>query len=239
MSYLTGELHSFELINCSRHPEFRVEAFCTREDVQPSLLCIKCLLDPTISKDIRGEFVTIKDILAKSVEKRSFSVEIPEISNEALEKKILELSTKTPTEVFEKHVETQMKKLDREIERIKEALGDLRAQFVKFFEKQSQALRNRDDELKKKVYQFFEEKEEMEKMNFDTIAELLRRLRMIYKYDEYEKFIRILFKKYQADEKGEGSLTKKLINLLDDIKQHSTAMKSMRIDTHVLEGKYC
>ena len=243
MSQISSELHTFELIQCRSHPEFRVEAFCSKENVHPGLLCIKCLLDPAKAKEIQGDLTAIKDIITKSVEKKNYGaygMGLSEISNENLEERVLQLSTKDHVGTFEKHVEVQIKKLDREIERLKDSLNDLRSQFVEYFKKQTEVLQVRDMDLKRKVYQFFQDKEELQNMEFATVPELLRKLRVIYDYEQYENFIRILHKKASVNEEGDGSIKSKLLGLIDEINTEAAKSKNLRVDTKIIEGNsYC
>ena len=241
-SHLSPDANAMELLPCPTHQKFRIEAFCPKEDHQPALLCIKCLLDPEISKEVRGStLITIRDLIVKSIEKTSRSQHNSSVVTpvkETLEQKFLEFTTKDYIGIFERHVESQMKKLDREIDRIQDSLQNLRAQFVTFFSKQSETLRNQEEELRKKVVEYIEEKDEIEKLHFTSVDDLLSELRMLEGSDDYERFIRTLYRKsVDTREDVEGSLLKKIGDMMVEQRSQVSTMKNMRIDTFVLEGK--
>ena len=230
------DLQTFELIKCQTHPAYRVEAFSAKDTLKSGLLCIKCILSPEVSKEIRGDLIAIKDLISKSVGKGGVASALRK-APDPFDKKFLEFSQRDYIGIFDRHVETQMDKLDKEIERVKEALLKLREQFVKFFEKQGQVLKSKDEELKQKAMQYFEEKEELEKRNFGSVNDILRELSTIQQFEDYERFIQLLFKKSALSRGDEdNALSKKLLTMMEDLRIQASNLKGMRIDTQVLQG---
>jgi len=235
------ELHSFDLLPCPIHPGFAVEVFCSRENYQPSLLCIKCILDPDISKDIRGiDLIAIRDLIFETVQKANHPTtsSANQLACEHFERSYLEFDRRDYLRVFERHVENQMKKLDRDMEKIRESLQKLREQFVHFFSKQTEALTRYDDEIKKKMQQYVVEKDEINKASFYVLSDLLRELREKQTYKEYEKFIRLLHKKCHGIQDSEDNLLqRKILELMDEMKTQTIIMKGMKVDTQILDSK--
>ena len=234
------ELYSFDLISCPSHPGFGVEVFCVRESYQPALLCIKCILDPEIAKEIKGvNLIAIRDLITKSVEKTNLvaSIQANQAPNENLEQRYLDFDRKDFLKSLERHVENQMRRLDRDIDKIKESLHKLREQFVHFFGRLSQELLKQDEEIKKKMEQFILEKDELNKVSFYSVPELLKELSAIKYYKDYEKFVRLLFKRSNEPKEGaEDPLQKRIFELMDKVKTQVLQVKGMKVDTSILEG---
>lgn len=243
LSQPSMDLQTFELPPCPIHRNFRIEAFCPKEGFAPALLCVKCILSPDFQKEARGDaIVPIRDLISKSVEKANrlmaSSMNATPIK-EGLEHKFLEYTTRDYVGVFERHIESQMKKLDREMDRIRESLDNLRGQFVNFFDKQVEGLRNSDEEIRAKVGEYIDEKNDVANMRFSSVEEVISELRIIEDFREYERFIRNLYKKSNdTRESGEGSLLKQITTLMEDLRSKVSTMKSMRVDTMLLEGTY-
>lgn len=234
------DLDAFELITCPIHPNYRVEAFCPKDTLKSGLLCIKCILHPDISKEIRSDsLIAIKDLISKSAElatNASYQSDL-DAAQESFDKKFLDYSTKDYVASYDRHVETQMSKLDQELDRIREALNGLREQFVQFFQNQAETLRKADEEFKQKALEYFEEKEKLEKMTFGSVYDILRELTLIPQFVEYEKFIRVLYDKLMiARGDKEASLTKKMMNMMEDVKTQASGMRTLKVDTKILEG---
>lgn len=236
-----AELNAFELRRCPFHPNYNVEVYCSKENWEPSVMCIKCYLDPEVSKRIRGEpLIAIRDLILKSIQIDStHGALFLDSKAEILEQKYIELAARDHVGVFKRHADIQLRKLDVEIDRLKQSLDDLRGKFIQFFEKQVKILENKQDDIERKVYNFLLEKEEMEKKSFGTLEELVRELNALEEFKDYEKFVRLLYKKSQFDEEGkEGTTLKKIFDSIDDNGTLLTNMKSMKIDTGILEGKF-
>lgn len=236
---LSAEANAFELRRCPFHPNYNVEVYCAQENFEPSVMCIKCYLDPELSKRIRGEpLIAIRDLILKSLQIDSTRGTLfLQSKAEILEQKFLEMVARDHVSIFKRHADTQMRKLDTEIERLKQSLDELRAKFVEFFEKQAKTLENKQDEIERKVYNFLLEKEEIEKRSYGSLEELLEELNSLEDFKEYEKFVRLLYKKSQFDEEGrEGTSLKKIFDLIENKENLLTNMKAMRIDTGILEG---
>lgn len=235
------ELYSFDLLSCPSHPGFGVEVFCARENfLQPCLLCIKCILDPEIAREIKGvSLIAIRDIITKSVEKTNYVAnrQANQPSHENLEQRYLEFDRKDYIRVLERHIENQMKRLDRDIEKMKESLQKLREQFVQFFGRQTQVLMKQEEEIKKKMELFVLEQDELNKVSFYTVPDLLKVLNAIKNYKEYERFVKLLFRRSNEPKEGvEDPLQKKIFEAMDRMKTQVLQVKGMKVDTSILEG---
>ena len=234
------ELYSFELISCPAHPGFGVEIFCAKENFQHSLLCIKCILDPHISKETRGaNMIAIRDVITKSVEKTNLvaSMQANLLVSETIEQQYLEFDKKDYIRLLERHVENQMKKLDQNIEKVKESMQKLREQFVQFFGKQIQSIARKDEEIRKHMTSYVQEKDELNKVSFMSVGELLKELNKMKGYRDYEKFVKLLYKRSShPKEGGEDMLQKVIHEQMDRMKTQALSMKGTMVDTRILEG---
>ena len=100
--------------------------------------------------------IAIRDLITRSVEKTNLvaSMQANLAINETLEQQYLEFDKKDYIRLLERHVDHQMKKLDRDIDKIKESLQKLREQFVQFFGKQIQTITRQDEEIKKQMTRY-------------------------------------------------------------------------------------
>lgn len=238
--------NSFELRRCPFHPNYHVEVFCPKEGLEPSVMCIKCYLDPEISKKFNDEpLLALKDIIVKSVDKNNgkMSTQKSQLLGdrmESLEQKFLEFNTRDYLGIFERHVESQMKKLDQELDRMRDSLNAFREKFVQFYEKQLENLKAKEEEIKQKVTHYIEEKEEADQRSFRSLDDVLRELNTLTDFNEYQRFIKILYKKSQySSEDEEGSSLKKIIDMMTNMRTLTANMKTIKIDTTILEGKQC
>lgn len=235
------ELYSYELISCPTHPGFGVEIFCAKDNFQPALLCIKCILDPQVSKETRGgNMIAIRDVITKSVEKTQLiaSMQSNLLPSENLEQQYLEFEKKDYIRSLERHAERQMKKLDQDIEKVKESLQKLRQQFAVFFGRQIQTLTKKDEEIKKHMAAYIQEKDELNKVSFLSVGELLKELSKLNNFRDYEKFVKLLYKRSNhPKESGEDYLQKIIFDLMDRMKSQAHSMKGTMVDTRILEGE--
>ena len=234
-------IYTFELIQCPTHPGYGVEVFCTKESQDPSLLCVKCILDPEISKEIKGvRLIAIRDIITKSIEK-STTDETRGFGNDAsetLKQKYHEFNSRSYLESFERHVDNQMDKLDKELEKMRGSIQKLREQFAEFFEKQMDYLRKQNYGLKALVADHIEDRNEMDRMSFNSIDALLHELSAIENFQDYQKFIRLLYRKNSyADANGNDMMINKILGAMDRMRIQVLTMKSMKVDTRILEGE--
>ena len=239
VSDIPPEMSTFELRNCAFHPNYKVEVYCAKEDLQPSVMCIKCYLDPEVSKRIRGEpLIVLRDLILKGLRvERTQGSNLFEGKTQILEQKYMELINKDHVVLFKRHIDTEMKKLDSEMDRIRQSLNELRDKFVQFFEKQLTVIENKYEVVEKKVFQFLDETNDLKKKSFGTLEVLLSELNAIDDFADYEKFISLLHKKGQFAEEGrEGTPLKSTLDLIESTKVSLLNMKNTRIDTQILEG---
>src|SRR5438874_1318509 len=107
VSDLSAEANAFELRRCSFHTNYNVEVYCAQENFEPSVMCIKCYLDPEISKRIRGEpLIAIRDLILKSIQIDSNQGTLfLQSKAEILEQKYIETTARDHVGVFKRHAE--------------------------------------------------------------------------------------------------------------------------------------
>ena len=75
-------------------------------------------------------------------------------------------------------------------------------------------------------------------MSFFTVAELLRELSTMKNYREYEKFVKLLYKRSnQPKEGGEDAMQRMIFESMDRMRTQALSMKGTMVDTRILEGK--
>lgn len=229
--------NAFENFTCPTHPGYKLEALCTKENFSPSLLCVKCLIDPEVHKQ-SDSFVPIDEVINKGTAAPT-SEQLMMSAREKLERKFVEFSAVDYLAIFERHSDTQLMKLNKEIVKIKESLDDLMLQFKQLFEKESNYLKEKHEEIKVKTQQFIDEQESMEGLQDLTREEILDALTKLNSIKDYERILKVLH--HRASMTGgatENVLVNEIFEIMDDIKSKVNTVKNQKIDTSRLEGKY-
>ena len=226
----------FEPFYCPTHPSCKIEALCTKEGFQPSLMCVKCLIDPKIQKQVRAEqVVPIHDIINKAASPSVASIRT-DAMKEKLEKRFSEFTSKDHVEAFDEHIKTQMRKLDREFESIKESLEELRFQFQQIFEKQSHDLRKREEELVLMFKDFMKEQELIDSLTGATLVDIVSTIQRMDDIKDYERFLKALHLRNTFTNPMVESLhLQELFSCVTNFKSRINAMRRCRIDTSKLE----
>lgn len=247
VSQASSDEQPYEQFACPFHPRYKLQVLCTKEGFNPSLLCIGCLIDPTNEKRLKGEnlggenIVPIHDIIIKGVTTSSRSATPIQFAKENIEQRFAEFSSRDYVGIYERHVEGQMKRLDREIGKIKDSLEDLRFQFKTFFEKQVDYLKGKEEELKSKVNEYVDEREKIENLRFSSPEEIIDEIKNITDIRDYERFIKMLYHRGYANAGlGNSSMLQGVLDLMNTLKERVSVMKTSKIDTGKLEGYlYC
>lgn len=235
LSQASNDDQLFDHLSCPLHPGFKIQALCPKENFHPSLLCIKCMIDPNIIK--LESFVPIQDIINKATTITQLDAET-QASREAFKNKILDFSSKDYLDSFERHAEAQIKKLRIEIERVKDSLDGMESQFKKLFEKQYKFLKSREHDLKKRINEYVVDQEQLQRFLNLTSEEIIETIKKTTSVKEYEKFIKILYHRGSPDQRAtESAMINGIMEVMDDLKDKTHKMKSYKIETSILEGK--
>lgn len=228
--------HPFEPFNCPTHPGYKLEVMCTKENFTPSLLCVKCIIDPEIHKQ-NESFVPIHEAISRGISTRISQSQLQQ-AKDKLEKRLIEFTSIDYLGVYERHTETQMKKLEREIGRIKESLDSLHAHFKQLFDKEQKYLNDKQEEIKARIQEFIDEQEQIDTLDNFTAEEILQAIEKMTNVKEYEKLVKVLYHRGSLSERGsEGIMVSEIFAVMDDLKNKVNTMKNYRIDTSKLEGK--
>lgn len=236
-SQASGELNSFDQLSCSFHPGFRLQVFCPEESIQPALLCVKCMLDPETEKRIKMDsLVAIQDVINRISALNDLEAQA-QIERDSLKKTMFDFTSKDHFGSFDRHVDAQMKKLHREIEKTKESLDELEAQFRKVFEKQQKFLRSKEEELKKRINEYVVDQEQLKQFLNLTPQQIMETIKKITSLREYEKLIRTLYQRETIDQQAiQTAMINGIVEVMDDVKEKVNKLKNYKIQTTLLEG---
>lgn len=231
-----GENQPYERFYCSRHPGNKIQVLCTKENFRPSLMCVKCIIDPEVLRVVRSEnMLPIHDVINRAISENHIDTQTQSVK-ETLEQKFTDFASRDYAGVYDKHVEVQLKKLDREIEKVKESLDELRYQFQRIFEKQSSDLRSKEEDLKRRCKEYIEEQEHIENLRFATSTDIIEAILQMNDVEEYERFLKALFHR-SAQGMNENLFINEFFDTTNSFRERVNAMKNCKIDTSLLEGK--
>lgn len=226
----------YDHFSCRIHPGFKLQVLCPKEDFQPPLLCTKCLLDPEIERRLKGQpLIAIQEVINKgaSVMPRE---SVSQQSRDALRAKIIDYSNKDYVGTFERHTDTQLKKLQREIEKVKESLDELQIQFKNLFEKQQKHLKDKEEELKSRIEAYFDEQEQMESLFYSSPEEIMEVIRKTSNVKEFEAIVKMLYHRGSQNHKAIASgMMNKIYEIMDDVEEKVNKMRNCKIHTSLLE----
>lgn len=237
VSQNSADGRSHEQFTCPLHVGYKVEVLCPKENFHRPLLCIKCLIDPEIEKQLKGEnLIALNDLIRRGITNNESNTHA-QYAKEAMEKKYFDFTSRDYIGIYDRYVESQMKRLDREIERFKESLEELRFQINQVYEKQSKLLKAQDEELRKKVMDYIEEQVEIENLGKSTPEDIMEAIRRMDNIKEYERFMKAL---YYRSVSGEGAFESVVVNgiseMMKELKNKVNSMKGCKIDTSKIEG---
>lgn len=237
-SQASSEDRPYEPFYCTRHPQHKLEVLCTKENFQPSLLCIRCLTENSTKESVKAEDLKlIQDIIDKGTTNPQTTTVI-QFAKEKFEQKFTDFSARDYLGIYERHVQGQMQKLDREIGRIKDSLEDLRFQFQTYFEKQVVHLKDKEEDVKKKATEYIEERDKIENLRFLTPQEIVEEIRQIPNVKDYEKFVKMLYHRSSDSQGGiENTMLQGVFEAMDNFKENMNLLKTCKLDTAKLEGK--
>ena len=237
MSQASNSDQLFDHLSCPLHPGFKIQALCPKENFYPSLLCVKCMIDPDIEKRMKPEsFIAIQDIILKATANTELDAQSL-ADREAFKNKIVDFSSKGYLDSFERHADSQIKKLQFEIEKVKEGLDVMESQFKKLFDKQFKYLKSKEHDFKKKINEYVIDQEQLQQFLNLTQEEIIETIKKTTTVKEYEKFIKILYYRGRPDQRAiETSMINEILEAMDDLKDKSNKMKSYKIETSFLEG---
>ena len=238
ISQASGDTHPVDHLSCPMHPGFKLQGLCP-EETYPSLLCIKCMIDPEIEKRVKFEtVVAIQDVINRVTVINEMEAQV-QIDRDTLKNTILEFGSKDYLRSFERHVDSQMKKLHREIQRTKDSLDEMEVQFKRLFEKQQKHLQMREDELKQRINEYVADQDELKQFLNLTPQQIMEAIRKISTIKEYERFLRVLYQRGSPDQRAiQTSMIKGITEVMEDLSDKVTKMKNFKIQTSLLEGKF-
>ena len=233
------DLSSWENYKCLYHPDFRVDIFCYEEDCKShSLLCIKCILESENINTHKGHnLITIKEIIGKCIETIQDNNHKILKSNDGLQDKFIDFLTKDYVSLYERHVDIQFNKVDHEIEELIDLLNELRDRYKQHFHKDTVELKMRSEQIKSKINKFIDDHSEFMKTKYNDIEEVYNELKEIASYEEFEYFIREIYKKSYEDLKDiESPNFKQILDLMEDIKKKDNSARAYEVDIKRFAG---
>ena len=234
-----GDLPNWENFKCLYHPDFRVDVFCYEKDCKShSLLCIKCILESDSRNTHRGHnLMTIKEIIGKCVETIQHNNNKILKTRDGLQDKFIDFLTKDYVNIHEKHIEKQFDKVDHEIKMLIDLLDQLRKRYKEHFEKDIIEVRLNNGQIKSKINKFIDDHSEFMKMKYNNIEDIYNEIKKITTYEEFEYFVRELYKKSSEDLKDiESPNFKQILDMMEDIKEKVNTAKTREIDTNKFTG---
>ena len=235
----SGELLNWENFKCLYHPDFRIDVFCYEEDCKShSLLCIKCILESENRNTHKGHnLITIKEIIGKCVETIQHNNHKILKSRDGLQDKFISFLTKDYVTIHEKHIDKQFSKVDHEIRMLIDLLTQLRNRYKEHFTKEIIDIRMKNAQIKSKINKFIDEHSEFMKMKYNNIEEIYDELKKITTYEEFEYFVRELYKKSSEDLKDiESPNFKQILDMMEDTKEKVNTSRLREVDTTKLTG---
>ena len=236
-SHHSGDNHPYERFYCNTHLGNKIQVLCTKEGFRPALMCVKCIIDPEVLRLVKSEnMVPIHDVINRAISDDRTDTH-SQLVKETLEQKFTEFVSRDYAGVYDRHVESQMKKLDREIERVKESLDELRFQFHKIFEKQATDLRNKEGDLRRRCKEYIEEQEHIENLRTATSTDIIETIRHMSNVDDYERFLKAL---YHRSSRGmnDNTILREFFDTMNSFRDRVNTMKNCKIDTSKIEGIY-
>ena len=235
---MSPEGHSSGHFTCPLHTGYKVAVLFPKEGFTRPLLCVKCLIDPEIERQLKGEnLIALNDLIHRSSTSNHSNVNV-QLAKEKLEKKYSEFKSRDYLGVYDRHVEMQMRKLDREIEKFKEVLEELRFQISQVYEGHSKNLRAQEEHLTRKITEYIDEQDEIENLGKSTQEDINEAIRRMDDIKEYEMLMKALYRRSSFSQSGfENLALKSIVSFIDDLKDRVNSMKNFRIDTTKMEGK--
>lgn len=227
-----------EELTCPLHPGNKFQVLCPKDNFYPPLLCIKCMIDPEIERRTRNEpLIAIHEIINNALSapsKDSFN----ERNRTLLRDKLMTYYSAEYLGAYESHTEVQMKKLHREIERVRESLNELENRFKDFFNNQHKSFKNREDALIKKIEEYFEDQDRIENLTYSSRDSVMETIRKANNVKECARIIKALYEKGTSHHgsMGGSSMLNGIFDMMDELKEKNKKMMNCKISTAMLDG---
>ena len=229
--------HPYEHLFCPTHREYPLQILCTKENFTPSLLCIKCLIDPAIQRHVSGDdLIYIRDAVSKGLSDDVSESQI-QVAKEKLENKFTEFTSVDYLGKYEQHSHTQLKKIEREFLGIKERLDYIYSQFKHLFDKQFKLLEEKQEGLTFKIKEFIDEQEEVDNLRNSSPKQVTQYLRGIGEPKHYGRLVKALHQRGKLNEgMTDGTMLEKIFDIIDGLKCDVSILTDFCIETTPFKG---
>lgn len=235
-----SELSTWENLRCEAHPNLKIDVLCVNDaEDEIKLLCIKCIINAHNYDVSKGDkLIAIKEVVQKCAETINADQSKMSKSKDDLHDKFLDYSTKNYIGTFEQHIDSQLSMVDQEVDDMIKKLQDLKKKYKQFYTKELEQLKAKNEEVKEKMKAFLDEDAHHDSFRLTSVQDIYDQLANVVTKEELLTLMKHLYhrSKERVDATCDTTNYQTTINLMDEIKDKISRMRSFEFDISKLKG---
>jgi len=224
-----------EHLRCKNHPSNSLDAVLLNlETKQLSLICLQCIIDYNLECTKTIKINTVTEYIQNNSEKAIKNNQITSILKKELKESFFSYWSKD----YVGEIEEQYNSFDGEITSLIETLVKVRNQFRDIANTEINSIRDRTEEIKRRLKAYVDKNMDRGSMNFTTKQELMNYVKSITSREQLERLCCFLMDTSTSDQNEQSHISEyeAAVQLINELRKTYEGKKTLDKETKKFKG---